>query len=136
MSYGTTAALQVAVYNALVADSAVAALSGGAIHDALPPGPVPALYVSLGAERARNRSDMTGAGALYDFPITVFSDEAGFQSAKALAVAVSDGMLGSDLTLSRGRVVSLNFLRAVARRTATGRQIEVWFRAHVDEDTA
>lgn len=134
MSYGMSAALQAAVYAALSGDVAVASLSGGAVYDALPPGPVPPLFVSLGPERARDASDKTGAGAVHDFAITVVSEAAGFASAKALAAAVSDAVIGADLVLGRGRLVRLGFLRAQARRTNGGREIELWFRARVDED--
>lgn len=136
MSYGSAAALQAAVFAALTGDAAVAALSGGAIHDALPPGPVPPLYVALGPERVREAADKTGAGAVHLFPVTVVSEAAGFAGAKALAVAVSDVLDGADLTLARGRLVSLRFQRARARRVDGGREIELWFRARVDGDAA
>lgn len=134
MSYGMSAALQAAVYGALTADAAVVALSGGAVFDALPPGPVPPLYVTLGPETARDASDKTGAGAVHDFPVTVVSEASGFAGAKALAAAISDALSGADLALSRGRLVRMAFLRARARRVDGGREIEVWFRARVDED--
>ncbi len=136
MSYGIAAALQEAVYGALTADTTVATLSGGAIHDALPRVPVPDLYVSLGPEQARDRSDKTGAGALHDFPVTVVTDGAGFHAAKVLAAAISDVLTGANLTLSRGQVVYLRFLRARARQRKDRRDIELWFRAHVDENTS
>lgn len=134
MSYGITAALQAAVFGALSGDAAVVALSGGAIHDALPPGPVPPLYVALGPENVRDASDRTSGGAVHDFPVTVVSEAAGFASAKALAAAISDVLTDADLALSRGRLVRMAFLRARARRVDGGRKIEVWFRARVDED--
>ncbi|NKX46304.1 DUF3168 domain-containing protein [Roseicyclus persicicus] len=133
MSYGSTAALQAAVYGALAGDAAVAALSGGAVYDALPPGPVPPLYVALGPERARDAGDKTGAAAVHDIAVTVVSEGAGFAAAKALAAAISDALAGADLVLARGRLMSLDFLRARARRVDAGREIELWFRARVDE---
>ena len=132
MSYGGAAALQAAVYAALLADPAVASLSGGAVHDALPPGPVPPLYVSLGPESVRDASDKTGAGAVHEFPVTVVSLGPGFSGAKALAVAVSDALTGAALVLARGQLVRMDFLRARARRVSGQREIEVWFRARVD----
>jgi len=57
MSYAVSAALQVAVFGALSGDAALDALVSGAIFDADPTGALPAQYVSLGAERARDRSD-------------------------------------------------------------------------------
>jgi len=132
MSYAMTAALQQAIFGVLSADSAIVSLSGGAIYDALPAGPVPDLYVSLGPERVRDRSDKTGDGALHDFPVIIVSDAAGFIGAKALAAAVSDALVDADVPLARGRLVSLRFLRARARRVSDRREVEVWFRAHVD----
>ncbi len=133
MSYGITAALQAAVYGALTGHAAVATLSG-AVYDALPPGPVPPLYITLGPETVRDASDKTGAGAVHDFPVTVVSEAVGFASVKALAAAISDALTGTELVLTRGRLVRLAFLRARARRVDGGREIEVWFRARVDED--
>lgn len=136
MSYAATAALQEAVYAALTMDSAVNMLTDGAIYDALPPGPVPALYVSLGPERARDASDIVGDGSVHDFPITVVSDGAGFHTAKTVAAAISDALIDADLTLSRGILTGLNFLRARARRVGDGREIDVWFRAYIDSSDA
>lgn len=132
MSYGSAAALQEAVFAALAADATVSGLSGGAVFDAMPPGAVPSLYVSLGPERARPRADKTGGGALHDFSVSVVSAGAGFGAAKALAVAVSDALDGASLTLARGRLVNLAFRRAQAKRAGDTRQIEMWFRARVD----
>lgn len=132
MSYAVTAALQEAVYEKLTMDSAVAMLSDGAIYDALPPGPVPSIYVSLGPERVRDASDVVGDGAVHDFSVTVVTDGAGFHTAKTLAAAISDALTDADMTLSRGSLTGLNFLRARARRVGDGREIEVWFRAMID----
>jgi hypothetical protein len=134
MSYGSSAALQAAVFTALTGDATVAALSGGAIHDALPPGPLSPLFVALGPERVREAGDGTAGGAVHLFPVTVVSEGAGFAGAKALAAAISDALDGADLSLSRGRLVSMAFQRARARRVDGGREIELWFRARVDQD--
>lgn len=136
MSYAATAALQEAVYTALTADTTVATLTNGAIYDALPPGPVASVYVSLGPERVRDGSDVVGDGSVHDFPITVVSDTAGFHAAKTIAAAVSDALTGATLPLSRGTLTGLNFLRARARRVGDGREIEIWFRAFIDSGGA
>ncbi|MEM7722881.1 MAG: DUF3168 domain-containing protein [Pseudomonadota bacterium] len=133
MSYGMAMALQQAVFSALSNDATVAALADGAIYDAIPPGPVPALYVSLGPEKVRDLSDGTGRAAVHDFPVLVVGDGAGFGGMKALAAAVSDVLTDAELTLSRGRLTALNFIRARARRVADRREIEVWFRAYLDD---
>lgn len=135
MSYGAASALQEAVFARLVADATLAGLVGGAIYDAPPTGELPVTYVSLGAEDVRDRSDMTGRGARHDFTISVISDAAGFAQAKAAASAVSDALVDAPLTLARGYLVSLNFLRATARRVDTGRtrRIDLRFRARVED---
>jgi hypothetical protein len=134
MSYGAAEALQAAVFQRLVTDGAVAALSGGAVFDRVPPGARPAVMVSLGPEEARDRSDATGPGAEHDFNVSVETDAAGFATAKALAGAVTDALSGADLALARGHLVGLWFLRARARRAGAGdrRRIDLTFRARVD----
>ena len=53
-------ALQAAVYEALSNDTALAALVGSDIYDAVPTGTVPETWVGLGRERALDASDQTG----------------------------------------------------------------------------
>ncbi len=134
MSYGQAAALQAAVYQRLMADSAVDALVGSAIYDAIPPGTPPGTFVTLGPEDARDRSDRTGGAAEHDFVVSVVTDAAGFQTAKAVAAAVSDALVGAELVLARGRLVGLWFLKAAARRVEDGeiRRIDMTFRARVE----
>lgn len=135
MSYGVAAALQAAVWARLSGDPGVTALVGTAVYDALPPGPVPQTWVAIGPEEVRDRSDRSGAGAEHEFTVSVVSAEAGFQTAKAVAGAVTDALNGADLTLTRGRLVGLWFHRARARRQDDGavRRIDVIFRARTEE---
>lgn len=135
MSYGAAAALQAAVHARLASDPALAALVGTAIHDALPPGSAPDTWVAIGPEEVRDRSDATGAGAEHDFTVTVMTGRAGFQAAKAAAVAVSDALTrGAPLVLARGRVVGLWFLAARASRERDGtRRIDLRFRARIED---
>ncbi|WP_372840192.1 DUF3168 domain-containing protein [Phaeovulum sp.] len=134
MSYAIAGALQAAVYQRLRASSALEALVGEAIHDAVPPGAVTGTFVSLGPEDARDASDATGGGAEHDFVVSVITDAAGFQTAKLVAAAISDELLGASLVLARGRLVGLWFLRARARRVESGetRRIDLTFRARVE----
>lgn len=136
MSYGVAAALQQAVYQRMTGDPGLGALVGGAIYDVVPAGPVPGTYVSLGPEDVRDRSDKTGRGAEHRFVVSVVTDAAGFQTAKLAAAAVSDALLGATLALSRGRLVSMEFLSARARRVRAGdvRRIDLTFRARVEDD--
>jgi hypothetical protein len=136
MSYAMGGALQEAVFARLSGDAAVAAATGGAIYDALPRGPVPKLYVSLGAEQVRDRSAADAGLAAHDFEVSVVSDAAGFAEAKAVAGAVSEALVAADLALSRGRLLTLRFLKARARRVDRGRarRIDLRFRAIVADD--
>ncbi len=132
MSYAATAALQEAVYSVLSGDATITTLTDGNVYDALPPGPVPSLYVSLGPERVRDASDVMADAAIHDFPIIVTSDGTGFHEAKRVAAAVSDALLGGTFVMSQGAVTAMNFLRARARRVGNVREIEIWFRAMID----
>jgi len=134
MSYGMAEALQAAVFARLSGDAALAAIVGSAIHDAPPPLGSPGLMVLIGPEVVRDRSDGSGDGAEHDFDVTVMGDAAGFGAVKAAAVAVSDALSGSTLTLARGRMVGLWFRRAEARRdrSGQGRRVTLTFRARLE----
>ena len=82
MSYAASGPLQAAVYQALAADADLTALVGAAIYDAVPPGTLPPLYVTLGQELVRDRSDKTGDGAEHEFTVSVVTQTAGFAAAK------------------------------------------------------
>lgn len=133
MSYGAAQSLQEAIYAHLIADAGVSALVGSAVYDVIPPTDLPPLYVALGAEVVRDKSDMTGGGAEHELTISVVTHQAGFSGAKAAAGAVSDALVDAELTLARGELVSLHFYRARAARVGTGdeRQINLIFRARV-----
>ena len=135
MSYALAGALQAAVFARVSGNAVVAGLVGDAVYDAAPPGVLPSLYISLGPEVVRDRSDKTGAGAEHEFTVSVLSDAAGFAAAKAAAGAVSDALVGAVLTLARGRLVGLWFLRAKAARVGSGerRRIDLTFRARVED---
>ncbi len=135
MSYAMAAALQAAIYQRLRGSSALAALVGDAVFDAVPTGGAPGLFVLIGPEEVVDRSDKSGAGAEHRFTVSVVSDAAGFQAAKTVAVAVSDALADAALVLSRGRLVGLWFLKAVAKRAgaAEARRIDLTFRARVEE---
>lgn len=133
MSYGSSAALQEAVYGALSSDIDVNELTGGAVFDAEPTGTLPPLYISLGPETVRSRADYSGGGALHEFIVSVVSEAPGFAAAKSVAVAVGDRLVDAQLALSRGDLVSLRFQKAKAVRIEKGakRRIDLTFRARV-----
>ena len=136
MTYAIAQPLQAAIFQRLTSDEALTALVGPHIYDQVPPGLLPTLYVALGPEAARDRSDQTGRGTEHDVIVSVVTDGAGFSAAKAAAAAVSDALLGPMPPLARGRLVSLRFLRAQAARKGNGetRQIDLTFRARVEDD--
>ncbi|SFB83548.1 DUF3168 domain-containing protein [Tropicimonas isoalkanivorans] len=136
MSYGTSVALQAAIYQHLLADPALAALVGADIYDAVPSGLVPSLYVSLGPETVMPAGDKTAEGARHRFTVSVVSDGGGFLDAKAVAVAVSDALHGAKPALQRGTVVQMRFLKATAKRVGAGakRRVDLRFEALVEDD--
>lgn len=134
MSYASSGPLQAAVYQRLMADASVAASVGGAIYDQVPAGTLPGTYLTLGPELALSRQDASGLATQFDFTVSVHTDASGFQSIKAVAGAVTDALQDAPLTLSQGRLVGLVFRRARARLLRNGalRQIDLWFRATVE----
>ncbi|MGY6536668.1 MAG: DUF3168 domain-containing protein [Pararhodobacter sp.] len=138
MSYGAAVALQAALYQFLVADTEIMALTGGAVHDAAPPGASAGTHLVLGEEEVIDRSDISGPGAEHRFVLSVRSDAAGFAQAKAvaarLAVIVPDAALDlAAIDPAAGRLVAIWFDRAVARRAEGGavRRVDLRFRARV-----
>jgi hypothetical protein len=129
MSYGAAPALQTAVFQLL---SVAPALTGVAIYDAVPPNAT-GTFVLIGPEEARDQSDKSGAGAEHQLVISVISDASGFLTIKTIAAGISDALIDAPLSLSRGQLVNLLFLRASARRIEEGetRRIDLTFRARV-----
>lgn len=134
MSYAAAAALQAAVYQRLRGSAPLAALVGDGIYDAVPEGTPGGTWIAIGPEDVKDASDMTSEGAEHEFTVSVVTDQAGFQAAKAVAAAVSDTLIDAPLLLTRGRLVGLQFLRAKARRVEAGesRRIDMSFRARID----
>lgn len=133
MSYSSGAALQAAVFQRLAGDAELAALTGGAIHDAPPPGTPQGTHVVLGPEEVIDRSDISGPGAEHRFTVSVLSDAAGFVTAKTVAARISALLDGAGLDLAAGRLVGLWFHQAQARRAEGGalRRVDLRFRARI-----
>lgn len=131
MSYGAAAALQTAIYGIL---TSAPALSGVLVVDAMPPSAGPSVFVLIGPEEVLDQSDKSGDGAEHRIVASVISDATGFLAAKTLAAAVSDCLTSATPVLTTGRVVSIRFLRAVARRLEDGgvRRIDLTFRVRVE----
>ncbi|CAN1533440.1 Tail completion protein [Paracoccaceae bacterium] len=129
MSYGAAPGLQQAVFQHL---TGTPALVGVATYDAVPPNAT-GTFILIGPEEARDQSDKSGAGAEHQLVISVITDATGFLSIKTIAADISDALIGAPLTLVRGQLVSLYFLRASARRIEEGetRRIDLTFRARI-----
>lgn len=134
MTYAMSGSLQTAVYARLAGDAAIRATVAGAVYDAVPDA-APDLFVALGPERVTGHSDSGGAGAIHQMRVSVVTRRGGYIAAKAVAALVCDSLVGADLALSRGRLVSMRFLRAEARRDEGEgtRRIDLWFRARLDD---
>lgn len=129
MSYAGAAALQVAIYQHLVAQ-----LPGVAVYDALPVGAGAGSFVLLGPEEVLEAGDQSGRGAEHRFVVSVISDVAGFLAAKEIAVCLCDALEGAALVLTRGRLVRMQFLKAQAKRLVQGeaRRIDLRFVARLE----
>lgn len=137
MSYASSAALQGAVYQKLRADAQLSAIIGDAVFDAMPVAAPSGVHVVLGPETMRDAGDVSAAGSVHDFVISVLAggdQGTGFAPVKAAAAAVEAALESGVLELTAGRLVGLYLLRAQARRTNknTARQVDLTFRARID----
>lgn len=135
MTYALAATLQTAVYERLSNDAAVAAEVATAIFDAPPAGQVPDVYVVIGQEDVRDRSDATHRMAEHRFIVSVHGTLTGYLALKRAAAAVDKALTSGGLSLAAGKLVSLRFLRARARRgsSANSRRVDMTFRAVLDD---
>ncbi|MGF1550900.1 MAG: DUF3168 domain-containing protein [Paracoccaceae bacterium] len=140
MTYALAWPLQKAIYERLLTDPAVAAIAGGRVFDAAPawsgPAEAEGPYAVLGEESVRDWSSVEAGGAAHVLTVSVFGTERGFAQAKRLAGTISEALTAGDLVPERGRVASVAFLDARARREARGRlrRIDLRFRARVEDD--
>ena len=135
MTYALASALQQAVYARLLETDTLQKYVGDDVFDALPSGVLPETYVSLGPETAEDASDITNAGAEHEFIISVVTSADSFQLVKDIAAIICDALVGAALSLPRGHLVGLWFVKAKAWRTEnqTTRRIDLQFRARVQE---
>ena len=138
MTFALSLALQKATYDHLSAFAPLTDLVGSDIYDApmpLDPAIEPPDYVTLGAEQAKDRSSKTSQGGLHELKVTVHSNAHGFSRSKEVAAAVCDALLDANLTLERGRMIYLRFLKAKADAAGAPvrRTIELTFRAFVED---
>lgn len=131
MSYRAAAALQSAIYGLL---SNAPSLVGVTVMDAMPPTGTSGTFVLLGSEEVLDQSDKTGDGAEHRIVVSVISDASGFLTAKTLAAEVTQTLVDASPALTVGRIVSIRFLKAVAKRLEDGdvRRIDLTFRVRIE----
>lgn len=138
MTYALAWPLQHALHARLVSDPGVATILGDRIFDAAPQEALlTEVYATLGDETVEDWSTATDHGAAHTIRITVHAPAAGFAEAKAAAGAISDALVDGTLSLDRGHVVHVGFVRAETRRSEEDRlrSVELRFRLLI-EDTA
>ncbi|PRY95366.1 uncharacterized protein DUF3168 [Hasllibacter halocynthiae] len=118
MSWAGSADLQAAIWTRL--DGALAV----PVHDAPPPGPLPDLWVSLGAEDGRDASDASGVIRDVVLRIEVRGAAAGFAALKRVAAEV-EAALAAPPALPEGRVVWLRLRRTRTAHGARGRAVRM-----------
>lgn len=131
MSYQHAGALQTVLFSHLEADSALSALIGDALYDAVPSGTLPETYVMMGEEEAKDAADPLGQDALHDFTLSIVSTAQGFLMAKTVAAAIGQALEIAPVSLAEGRVVWLRFRKAKAQRNSETRQIDLKYRAYL-----
>lgn len=112
--------LQKAVYRALIADTALAALLGGArIYDDVPRG-APFPYVTFGPSTTRDWSTGTDSGTEHVFTLRAWSKEKGEMEVHGLMHAIRTALHGAALTLAGHRLVNLRHETSDTLRNADG----------------
>ncbi|MBI3433532.1 MAG: DUF3168 domain-containing protein [Proteobacteria bacterium] len=116
-----SAALRAAVYDALVADGALAALLGGTrIYDE-PPRSAVFPYVTLGETRVSDFSAGGEPGEEHQLTLHGWSRQGGHRQAHLIAGALLSVLDDAPLALAGYRLVNLRFATADIRREADGR---------------
>ena len=135
MTYALSGPLQTAIFSVLAGKTDLTNFVGDSIFDHAPSGQIPGTYLSIGEESVKDASDLTCPGAIHEFVVTVVSDEPGFSTAKIVAGHVSEALANSNPPMSRGRIVSINFMRARAQRTRADarRRIDLRFRIRTED---
>ena len=127
-------ALRAAIHDALVADTALTTLLGGArVYDEVPGGTA-FPYVTLGECRIADWSTGSEAGEELNLTLHAWSRQGGHKQAHEIAGALLAALDDAPLTVSGHALVNLRFALADIRREADGRTYHalVRFRAVVE----
>jgi len=121
MPLPASVALRAAIYDALVADGALAALLGGPKVYDQPPRGASFPYVTLGEARLRDFSAGETRGAEHQLTLHAWSRQGGHREAHMIAGALLQALDDAPLALADHRLVNLRFAHADVRREADGR---------------
>lgn len=120
MSSGNVA-LRAAIYDALVADTALAAVLGGAhVYDELPRGAA-FPYVALGESRLSDISGDAAPTQEHQLTLHAWSRQGGHKQAHAIAGALLSALDDAPLSVNGQVLVNLRFALADIRRESDGR---------------
>jgi hypothetical protein len=121
MPTAASAALRPAVHDALIADTALATILGGAkIYDE-PPRASTFPYVTLGEARIADFSAGGEPSEEHQLTLDAWSRQGGHREAHVIAGALLQALDDAPLTLSDHHLVNLRFSVADIRREANGR---------------
>jgi hypothetical protein len=121
MPTAASAALRVAVHDALVADAALTTLLGGAKVYEEPPRAVAFPYVTLGEARIADYSAGGEPGQEHQLTLHAWSRQGGHREAHRIAGALLQALDDAPLALTDHTLVNLKFSVADVRREADGR---------------
>lgn len=119
-------ALQQAIYAALQSDSAVTALIGARLFDAVPQSAA-FPYLVIGEAEERDESTTTPA-TRHLLRLQVWSRGGGTRECKAIAAAIHDRLDGAALTLSGHTLIDLRFVSADYARQSDGKTFRALLR--------
>jgi hypothetical protein len=121
MPIAAAAALRAAIHDALIADSPLTSLLGGArVYDE-PPRAAAFPYVTLGKARITDYSTGTDTGEEHQLTLHAWSRQGGHKEAHLITGALLQALHDAALTLAGHRLVNLRFSVADLRREADGR---------------
>lgn len=137
MTMAFAAPLQTALYAALTTAPELMALANR-IYDDAPHQSADAseTYVTIGDETVAPWNTATEIGAIHDVVIRIYSPVRGFLSPKQIAASICERLCGPTLALSRGRIITTEFISAATRREEQGalRRIDLTFRFVIEDE--
>ncbi len=136
MTMVLAAPLQTALFERLSTAPELTSLNGR-IYDDAPHQSADAAdaYVTIGDESVSAWDTATETGAIHNVVIRVYSPVRGFLTSKQIAGAICEALCAQDLALTRGHVITQEFIGAETRREEQGalRRIDLTFRFVIED---